>query len=210
MNNTIFTLLSIIDAVLDVLKDPRNVNMLVRKKNDDVAFSGEISALFLIIDRASKTGTNFIIGRYQDVDIVLTDLEVSVRHCTVSISDIDVPVLHEQSTNDTIINDKRCIHQSFEIQNGMRIDIRDTEFDIRVPWRDNLSRTTSMKREERMKEESELLSSLHPRNQRPSIRPWWKPSDSTRSLILSSTASSWEEVNCAKSRSYVKIISSSP
>ena len=138
MDNTIFTLHPTTDAALDVLKDPRNANLLVRvdpKSNDDAASPGETSALSLTIDRAPKIGTNFVIGRHQDADIVLTDPAVSVRHCTISVSDTGTPVLHEQSTNSTLINGKHCNHQSFEIQNGMQIDIRDAKFDIRVPWR---------------------------------------------------------------------------
>ncbi len=138
MDKPIFTLHPVTDAALDVLKDPRNANLLVQvdpKGNDNAASPGETSALSLTLGRAPKTGTNFIIGRHHDAEIVLTDPAVSARHCTISVSDLGVPVLHEQSTNGTLINGKHCNNQSLEIQNGMQIDIRDAAFDIRVPWR---------------------------------------------------------------------------
>lgn len=138
MDNIIFTFYSVIDAALNVFKDRRNANLVIRidsKRNDDTAVLGEISAFSLTIDRASKIGTNFIIGRHKNADIVLTDPAVNARHCTISIGDTSVLVLREQSTNGTLINGKHCNHQNFEIQNEMRIDIRDAAFDIRVPWR---------------------------------------------------------------------------
>ncbi len=138
MDSIILTLHPITDSAKDVLKDPRNANLLVKvdvTSNDDIASQGEASALSLTLDRAPKTGANFVLGRHQDADIVLTDPAISARHCLISVDEKGVPVLQENSTNGTLINGKRYRKQAFEIKNGMQIDIRDAAFGIQVPWR---------------------------------------------------------------------------
>lgn len=53
MDNTILTLHPIIDVALDVLKDPRNANLLVRVKSKSNCYTtslGETSALSLKLD----------------------------------------------------------------------------------------------------------------------------------------------------------------
>lgn len=102
MDNIILTLHPVTDAAWNVLKDPRNANLLIRvdaNGNDDGTSQGESSALSLTLDRAPKMGQNFIIGRHHDADIVLKDPASSARHCIISINDTGVPFLFEQSTN---------------------------------------------------------------------------------------------------------------
>ncbi|KAL9124658.1 MAG: hypothetical protein Q9217_006034 [Psora testacea] len=138
MDNLILTLHPVTDAAWDVLKDLRNANLLIQVDTDsheDATCQGEASALALTLDRAPKTGTNYVMGRYHDADVVLTDPASSARHCIFSVSDKGVPVLHEQSTNGTLINGQYYKNDSIEVQNGMQIEIRDTAFDIRIPWR---------------------------------------------------------------------------
>lgn len=141
MDNIIFTLHPLTDAAWNVLKDSRNANLLVQidaHSNADVASLGKASALSLTLDRAPKKGRYYVMGRHDDADVVLTDPASSARHCLFSVSDKGVPVLHEQSTNGTLINGKHCNNQTFEVQNGMQIDVRDAAFTIRVPWRGDL------------------------------------------------------------------------
>lgn len=131
MDNIILTLHPITAAAWTVLKDPRNANLLVQVNTNNyesAASQGEPSAFSLTLDRAPKTGPDFIIGRHRDADIVLRDPASSARHCIISINDTGVPFLFEQSTNGTLINGKHCKNQSFEIQGGMQVDIRDAAF----------------------------------------------------------------------------------
>lgn len=137
MDNIILTLHPITDAAWTVLKDPCNANLLNTNNYDNAASQGEPSAFSLTLDRAPKTGPDFIIGRHRDADILLRDPASSTRHCIISINDTGVPFLFEQSTNGTLINGKHCKNQSFKIQGGMQIDIRDAAFEIRLPWRDS-------------------------------------------------------------------------
>ena len=140
MDNIILTLHPLTDAAKDVLKDPCNANLLVKvdaTSDDDAAFQGEASALSLTLDRAPKKGANFVIGRDQNADILLTDPAISARHCSISVDEKGVPVLRENFTNGTLINGKRYRKQTFEIQNGMQIDLLNAAFVIRVPWRDD-------------------------------------------------------------------------
>lgn len=90
MDNVILSLHPVTNAARNVLKNPRNANLLVQvevNSNDDAASQGEASALSLTLDRAPKMGTNFVIGRHQEADIVLTDPAISARHCVISVSD---------------------------------------------------------------------------------------------------------------------------
>ncbi|KAL8788252.1 MAG: hypothetical protein Q9213_001772 [Squamulea squamosa] len=141
MDNIIFTLHPLNKAAWNVLKDSRNANLLVQTdahSNADAASLGKASALSLTIDRAPKRGRYYVMGRHYDADVVLTDPACSARHCLFSVSDKGVPILHEQSTNGTLINGKHCNNQIFDVQNGMQIEIRDAAFTIRVPWRGDL------------------------------------------------------------------------
>lgn len=139
MDNIILTLHPVTDAALDVLKDPRNANLLIQvdASNDDAASQGKTSALSLSLDRAPKRGTDYVIGRHHDADILLTDPASSARHCMISVSGKGVPVLHERSTNGTLVDGKHCNNQSVEVQSGIQIDIRDAVFEVQVPWRGN-------------------------------------------------------------------------
>ena len=123
-----------------MLKDPRNANQLVQadvNSNNDANAQGEL-VLSLSLSRAPRRGSDFIIGRHRDADIVLTDPVSSTRHCIISINDKGVPSLRDQSTNGTLINGKICSNQIFEVRSGMQIEIGDATFDIRVPWRGTL------------------------------------------------------------------------
>lgn len=131
MDNIILTLHPVSDIAQKVLQDPRNGHQLY---NDGVS-QGKASALSLSLDRAPKRGTTFIIGRQDDADIVLTDPTTSARHCVISIDDKGTPTLHEQSRHGTLVNGEQYKNQSFEIQSGTQIDIRDAAFCIRIPWR---------------------------------------------------------------------------
>lgn len=141
MDNIIFTLHPLTEAAWNVLEDSRNANLLTQidaHSNADAASLAKTSALSLTLDRAPKRGRYYVMGRHHDADIVLTDPASSVRHCMFSVSDKGVPVLHEQSTNGTLINGKHCNNQTFDVQSGMQIEIRDAAFTIRVPWRGDL------------------------------------------------------------------------
>ncbi|KAL8856883.1 MAG: hypothetical protein Q9178_006472 [Gyalolechia marmorata] len=141
MDDIIFTLHPLNKAAWKVLEDSRNANLLIQTdvhSNADAASLGKASALSLTLDRAPKRGNYYVMGRHYDADVVLTDPACSVRHCLFSVSDKGVPILHEQSTNGTLINGKHCKNQTFDVQSGMQIEIRDAAFTIRVPWRGDL------------------------------------------------------------------------
>lgn len=96
MDNIILTLHPITDTAKDVLKDPRNANLLIKvdaTSNNDAASQGEASALSLILDRAPKIEANFVIGRHRDADILLTDPISSIRYYLILVGNKGVPVL---------------------------------------------------------------------------------------------------------------------
>ena len=138
MDNIICTFHPTTEAACEVLRDPRNADLLIHvnvKSEKKVAPPAKALALSLTLDRAPKTGATFVIGRHPEADIVLTNPASSARHCLITVSNKGVAVLHDQSTNGTWINGKHYINETFDIQSGMQLGILDAAFDIRVPWR---------------------------------------------------------------------------
>ena len=121
----------------EVLEDSRNAISLIskdRSSSDAVAHIKD-SALVFTLDRTSKTETIFVIERDESFDIVLAHSESSAKHCTVSISKEGILWLDERSTNDIIINGKRCKDQVVKIQDKMRVNFQGANFHIEILWR---------------------------------------------------------------------------
>ncbi len=198
MDNIIFTLHPSSDAAQNILKDPRNTDML----HYDGIPQGETLALSLLLNRPPKTGTNYIIGRHNDADIVLTDPSSSARHCIISVSDKGIPVLRDQSTNGTLIDGVHCNNQSLEIINGMRIDIRNAVFDIRVPFRgqDQEDYQYNVKRANQKRAATPLLSScLQPAPSHTTLVETLGPYTLTHTMIDSTEMSRTEIVRKGRS-----------
>ena len=137
MNTIICSFHSLNSEAAKILEDPRNADLLSSESlaSSDAGMSIGSSALTLTLDRAPKTGTDFVIGRHEDSDIVLYSPTSSSRHCTISVDDRGAAVLHEQSKNGSVINGKLCKASSVVIHDKMQIEIRGALFLIRVPWR---------------------------------------------------------------------------
>lgn len=122
-----------------IIEDSRNVDLLCLGCStiEDArgSLEGEGAALSLTLDRMPKKGSDFVIGRHEDADVVLSDPTCSARHCTISVDCEGVAVIHEQSKNGTIINGKLCKGDSVALCDKMKIELQKAVFLIRIPWR---------------------------------------------------------------------------
>ena len=156
MDDTILTLHPITEETWNVLKDPHHQDMITiveRREGDDDQESCESKALALRLTRPPKVGTEYVIGRGDTADIMLTDSEtarqfnnmwnegissISSLHCAIFINDKGTPWLRDGSTNGTII-DGKYHHRgdAVMIKDGTKIQIRDFGFLVHIPWRED-------------------------------------------------------------------------
>lgn len=154
MDQTICSLHPLSQEANTIIEDPRNVDLLRSggSTKEDTRSHPEGAALSLTLDRLPKMGSDYIIGRHEGADIVLSDPACSVRHCTVSVDSEGVAVLHEQSKNGTIINGKVCKGYSVLLYDKMKIELRKAVFLIRIPWRQGSDQADYAYRAKRVKE----------------------------------------------------------
>lgn len=128
MDNTtiILTLHPATTDAWTVLNDPRNNDLVINEAD---------KALDFTLDKPPKFGKDFVIGRNDRADVVLTEARCSARHCVISVNEDGVPKLHERSSNGTYINGRYYRHDTLEIKNDMYIEIRGAGFFFRIPWR---------------------------------------------------------------------------
>ena len=155
MDDTILTLHPITKETWDILEDSRHQNMITiveRREGDDDQESRESKALTLRLTRPPKFGTEYVIGRRDTADILLTDSKtarqfndkwnggrssISSLHCAISIDDRGRPWLRDGSTNGTIIDGKHHRGDAVRIKDGTKIEIRDFGFLVHIPWRED-------------------------------------------------------------------------
>ena len=120
-----------------VLQDPSNRHLICKAGPDGRHGSGS-SVLCLALDRAPKgKRQHYVIGRGIDADTILKRQSCSLRHCLISVcAKRYVPMLHEQSTNGTLVDGQHCNNQVLEIRDNMEIDIAGVQFNVQIPWRD--------------------------------------------------------------------------
>ena len=114
---------------------PEDEDVLTSKSTRENIFALDESALSespaLVIIYGSNMGRIFelepgerLVGRDEDCHIMLTEREVSRRHCTISVGSSGVTVRDLGSTNGTYINDKRV--EEKKVRNGDRLRIGGT------------------------------------------------------------------------------------
>ncbi len=137
-----------------IIEDPHNSDLLCLggSTEEDSRCHPEGAALSLTLDRIPKTGSDFVIGRHEDADVVLSDPTCSARHSTVSVDYEGVAVFHEQSKNGTIINGKVCKGSSVALYDKMKIGLQKAVFLIRIPWRQGSDQADYAYKAKRVKE----------------------------------------------------------
>lgn len=97
MNLIICSLHSFSQKTNIIIKNLRNFDLLCLRDSieKDTKCHFEEVALSLTLNRISKTKSNFVIDRHEDVDVVLLDFTCNVKHYTISIDYEDVAIFHE-------------------------------------------------------------------------------------------------------------------
>jgi len=134
INLTICSLYSLSQETNTIIKNSRNIDLLRSKdsiKKEIKSYSEEI-AFSLILNRLSKIKSDYIIDRYKNANIVLSDTVYNTRYCTVSIDFENVAVLHKQSKNSTIINEKIYKDYSVLLLDKIKIELRKIVFLIQI------------------------------------------------------------------------------
>ena len=150
IDDTILTLHLMTEEIWDVLKNPRHQKMItiVEHEGEGDQESYKSKVLTLRLTRPPRVGDEYVIGRRDTADIMLTDSAtgywyedrsfISSLHCAIFIDDTGRPWVRDGSTNGTIIDGKLYNRgNAVRIKDGMKIEIRDFGFLIHIPWRED-------------------------------------------------------------------------